>query len=278
MRRMNSPMSERTELDPSRLKQLQDRMRLATDMAETVEWLRGQGFTDRAILAGFEAVRPRGDSLKQGVETPPLMKRAPPNLHKVDTDKLDLYLLEDFLSPGECAKLVSLCAHHLRPSTLAYVVRDDAFRTSTTADLCHLRSPVATGIDDKICRTLGIRASYSEGIQAQRYDVGQQFKSHCDYFEPNTQVYQRFAGVRGNRTWTFMVYLNEGMEGGGTRFTDIDYEVRPKLGRAVIWNNLKLDGTPNTFTHHSGEPITKGHKVIITKWFRVYGDGPLFHE
>jgi prolyl 4-hydroxylase len=278
MVRMNSPMPQRHELEPSRLKWLQDRMRIATDMAETVEELRGKGYTDRAILAGFEAMRPRGDATRQGVGQPPLMQRAPAKLRKVDTDKLDLYLLDDFLSPNECAKLVGLCAHHLRPSTLAYVVKDDAFRTSTTADLCHLKSPVATGIDDKICRTLGIRAAYSEGIQAQRYDVGQQFKAHCDYFEPNTQVYQRFAGVRGNRTWTFMVYLNEGMEGGATRFRAIDYAVQPKLGMAVIWNNLKADGTPNENTMHAGEPVTKGHKVIITKWFRVFGDGPLFHE
>lgn len=278
MVRMNSPMPERHELEPSRLKWLQDRMRIATDMAETVEELRGKGYTDRAILAGFEAMRPRGDAIQQGVAQPPLMKRAPAKLRKVDSDKLDLYLLDDFLSPNECTRLVGLCAHHLRPSTLAYVVKDDSFRTSTTADLCHLKSPVATSIDDKICRTLGIRASYSEGIQAQRYEVGQQFKAHCDYFEPNTQVYQRYAGVRGNRTWTFMVYLNDGMEGGATRFRAIDYAVQPKLGMAVIWNNLKADGTPNENTMHAGEPVTQGHKVIITKWFRVFGDGPLFHE
>ena len=278
MGRMNSPLPERHELEPSRLKWLQDRMRIATDMAETVEALRGMGYTDLAILTGFEAMRPRGDANQQGVANPPLLRRAPPNLRKVDTDKLELYLLDDFLSPKECARLVALCAHHLRPSTLAYVVKDDAFRTSTTADLCHLKSPVATSIDDKICRTLGIRASYSEGIQAQRYDVGQQFKAHCDYFEPGTPVYQRYAGVRGNRTWTFMVYLNDGMEGGATRFTAIDYAVQPKLGMAVLWNNQKPDGTPNENTQHAGEPVTRGHKVIITKWFRVFGDGPLFLE
>ena len=72
-----------------------------------------------------------------------------------------------------------------------------------------MRSPAALELDAKICKTLGIRAEYSEGIQAQRYDVGQQFKAHWDYFQPDTDVYRRLAGVRGNRTWTFMVYLND---------------------------------------------------------------------
>jgi prolyl 4-hydroxylase len=252
-------------------------MRLGTDMSVIVEWLRERGYTDRAILAGFEAVRPRGDAIEQGFLKPPLIQRAPPNLHKVDTDKVDLYLLENFLSEKECAKLTGLAAHHLRPSTLAYVIKDEDFRTSTTADLCHLKSPVAVNIDEKICRTLGIRPEYAEGIQAQRYDVGQQFKAHYDYFEPNTKVYQKFAGVRGNRTWTFMVYLDDAMEGGATRFTAIDLAIRPKTGTAVLWNNLGADGSPNPATRHCGEPVTRGRKTIITKWFRVRGDGPVFH-
>jgi prolyl 4-hydroxylase len=265
-------------LEPRVLKALTDRLRIATDMAETVEWLRGLGYTDDAILDGIETVRPRGNALEQGVMTPPLLKRAPAKLQKVDSDRLQLYTLTDFLSAKECARLVALCSHHLRPSTLAYVTNDSAFRTSTTADLCHLKSPVATSIDEKICRTLGIQPSYSEGIQAQRYDVGQQFKAHWDYFEPDTHAFRKFAGLRGNRTWTFMVYLNEGMEGGATRFTEIDYAVQPKLGMAVLWNNLHADGTPNVATQHAGEPVTRGHKTIITKWFRIFGDGPLFYE
>jgi hypothetical protein len=29
---------------------------------------------------------------------------------------------------------------------------------------------------------------------------------------------------------------------------------------------------------HSGEPVTAGNKIIITKWFRCIGEGPVFHE
>jgi prolyl 4-hydroxylase len=212
------------------------------------------------------------------VMNPPLLRRSPPKLRRIETDKFSAYTLEGFLSPKECARLVALVSHHLSPSQTTYDSPDKEHRTSTTAYLCHLKSPVALGLDDKICRTLGMRAEYSEGSQAQRYDVGQQFKAHWDCFRPDTLVYQRMAGVRGNRTWTFMVYLNEGMEGGATRFTEIDHAVQPRLGMALLWNNLNADGSPNLATKHAGEPVTRGHKVIITKWFRVFGDGPLFHE
>jgi prolyl 4-hydroxylase len=47
---------------------------------------------------------------------------------------------------------------------------------------------------------------------------------------------------------------------------------------ALLWNNLNPDGTPNEYTMNCGEPVIRGHKIIITKWFRVHGDGPVFHE
>jgi prolyl 4-hydroxylase len=264
-------------LDPVLIAWLRDAIRVGSDVAEIMTSLKKQGLSDETILAAFEFVRPTGDALEQGVEKPPLMQRAPAKLRKVDTDRADLYTLDDALSPGDCARMVALIDHHLRPSTLAYPSDDKAFRTSQTADLCYLKSPVAIGTDTKICKTLGIRPEYSEGIQAQRYDVGQQFKPHWDYYEPGTHVYQRFASVRGNRTWTFMVYLNEDLDGGATRFTEIDFVVKPKTGMAVIWNNLNRDGTVNPATKHCGEPVTRGCKIIITKWFRELGDGPLFY-
>jgi prolyl 4-hydroxylase len=265
-------------LDERNLKWLRKRMDLACDMAEPVETLRKSGFSDAAILEAIEKVRPRGNALANGAPLPPLIRRQPPNLHKIDNPHFDAYTLDGFLNAGECAKLIALIGHHLRPSTVGHGYSSDTFRTSQTADLCHLRSPVALAIDAKICKTLGIRAEYSEGISAQRYDVGQQFKAHWDFFRPDTDLYRRGAGLRGNRTWTFMVYLNDGMEGGATRFTKIDHAVAPKAGKALLWNNLNADGSPNEHTMHAGEPVTAGHKIIITKWFRVHGDGPVFHD
>ena len=264
------------ELDAYWTQWLRESMKMGVDLVELLEKLRKQGFTDKAIAAGFDAVRPKNDCTEESF-SPPLLRRNPPGLRRFDDPRVELYVYDGFLSRRECERLVGLIDHHLRPSTVSFDNGDKGFRTSQTSHLSHLRSPVALGIDEKICKTLGIRADYSEGIQAQRYDVGQQFKPHWDYFPPDSDVYRRLAGIRGNRTWTFMVYLNEGMEGGATRFTRIDHAVQPRLGMAVIWNNLKLDGTPNEATMHCGEPVTAGHKLIITKWFRVHGDGPLFH-
>lgn len=46
---------------------------------------------------------------------------------------------------------------------------------------------------------------------------------------------------------------------------------------ALLWNNLHPDGTANPATRHCGEPVIRGTKNIITKWFRLRGDGPVFY-
>ena len=191
----------------------------------------------------------------------------------MDTDKLQLYTLDDFMTDRQCDDVVALIGEQLRPSTVTLASADRYFRTSSTCDLSLIPSEVVAALDERISETLGIRLAYSEGIQAQRYNVGQEFKAHTDFFEPGTDEYQEHAAERGNRTWTFMVYLNEGMEGGGTRFAVIGKTFQPRKGQALIWNNLYLDGTPNYDTLHSGMPVARGHKIIITKWFRERGHG-----
>ena len=105
------------------LKWLREQMLMACDMSQSVETLRKKGYSDPAILDAFEAVRPRGNALADGSRPPPLIRRMPKNLHRVDNPNLELYTLDDFLSPKECARLVALIDHHLQPSTLILCLR-----------------------------------------------------------------------------------------------------------------------------------------------------------
>ncbi len=193
----------------------------------------------------------------------------------IETDLLQLYTLENFLSEQESDELVDLINIRLRPSTVTTEKIDKYFRTSSTCDLSLVNNPLVQEIENKISQALGINLSYSEGIQAQRYDVGQEFKAHTDYFEPRTDEYKKFASVQGNRTWTFMIYLNNTTQGGGTKFVKLGKTFYPKKGMAVVWNNLYPDGTPNPNTLHWGLPVEQGVKVIITKWFREKGSGEM---
>lgn len=198
---------------------------------------------------------------------------------RLNTNRVQLYIVDDFMNAQECADISAIIDKNLRPSTVTIpAAGDNYYRTSSTSDLSLIDSPAVKALDEKIARALGIHLGYSEGIQGQRYEVGQEFKQHTDFFAPNSAEFERFGGTRGQRTWTFMVYLNDVEAGGGTRFVKLDHTFMPKKGRALVWNNLHPDGSVNYDTLHAGLPIEKGHKTIITKWFRARGKGPVFYN
>jgi prolyl 4-hydroxylase len=66
-----------------------------------------------------------------------------------------------------------------------------------------------------------------------------------------------------------MAYLNAVEEGGDTIFTRIGLAVPPQPGVLMVWNNALPDGTPNVDTMHTGSPVVKGAKYVITKWYRT---------
>lgn len=192
------------------------------------------------------------------------------HVHQFNTDKLQLYLIYDFLSRHECEDVIKIAKERMNPSTVANPEEDQDYRTSQTAHVSSNDYSIISCVDTKICNCLGIDHSFGELTQIQHYGIGHQYKKHHDFFFPNVESHQRYLGKQGNRTWTFMVYLNDVSKGGGTSFLAIEHSVLPKMGLAVVWNNRYPDGKLNHDTLHAGLPVENGEKVILTKWFREH--------
>ena len=188
-------------------------------------------------------------------------------VQRVPNKELTLFILRDFLSAQDCAALIERIDAQRRPSTIADANGDGYFRTSETCDLDH-GDPFVAAINARLDAFAGIATAYGEPIQGQRYDVGQEFKAHTDYFEPQGVDFHRYCSVAGNRTWTAMIYLNEPEAGGATRFKAIDKIVQPETGKLLAWNNRRADGSLNPATMHQGMKVRAGVKYVITKWFR----------
>jgi prolyl 4-hydroxylase len=190
-----------------------------------------------------------------------------PGVQRVPSAKLTLFLKRGFIDPCSCAALVALIDANRRPSTIADSNGDVAYRTSETCDLPGT-DPAVLAAEELICELTGIDPRYGEPLQGQRYAVGQEFKPHTDYFEPNGLDFHKFCGAAGNRTWTVMIYLNEPEAGGATRFKAIDKTIQPETGKLVAWNNRRPDRSLNPATIHHGMKVRAGVKYVITKWFR----------
>jgi len=102
-----------------------------------------------------------------------------------------------------------------------------------------------------------------ETMYLLRYEEGQEYKAHHDYFSDKANIERG-----GNRVATVVMYLAEPEKGGETYFPKIDLEVPVKKGDAVLFWDYKPDNTPDDKTLHSSKPVVKGTKWALTKWIR----------
>ena len=188
-------------------------------------------------------------------------------IQRVPSDRIELFQLREFIDGDLRTELIRLIEQDRRPSTLADAGEDRYFRTSETCDL-DAGEPCVRALEDNLAALNGIDPAYGEPLQGQRYDVGQEFKPHCDYFNRGGTDWDKYCSVAGQRTWTFMIYLNDVEAGGATRFRVIGKTFQPEAGKLLCWNNRRPDGTENPATLHHGMKVRKGRKYVITKWYR----------
>jgi prolyl 4-hydroxylase len=195
---------------------------------------------------------------------------------RVKSNKAEIYTIDNFLTSEECKYIIEyIDTHNTRSHVSGGKYKNKSgvskARTSSTSNLRKRKFPYIEKIDKKMSRSINVPLELGEATQGQKYEVGQEFKDHTDYFSGASL---RGHGDRwGNRGWTFMIYLNGDCEGGETEFKKLGLSFKPKTGTAVIWRNLKKDGKPNPFTIHAGRPVKSGTKYIITKWFREFPTG-----
>ena len=184
--------------------------------------------------------------------------------HIYGNEETPIYEIDNFLSDEDCEQIISdtIKENNLVESPLTR--SDPGFRTSKTEFLKN-NNKLHNYIENIILQKTQIKENISENGQIQYYKVGNEFKAHWDFFDPD--VDSQFL-INGQRTWTCMIYLNDVLDGGETFFTYLNQKITPKKGTAVIWCNLYSDGTLNRNTKHQGMPVKNGEKWIITKWFR----------
>ena len=200
-------------------------------------------------------------------ESPGEVLQSHPGVQRVPSPRIDMFVAREFISGELCERLIAKIEAEHRPSTVADYNGDDVFRTSSTCDLSR-DDPEVAALAARIAEYSGIDPAHAEPLQGQRYEVGQEFKAHTDYFEPRGPEFEKYCAVAGQRTWTFMVYLNSVEAGGATRFKVIDKIIQPEAGKLVCWNNQRPDGTPNPATLHHAMKVRKGFKYVITQWYR----------
>lgn len=190
------------------------------------------------------------------------------NVYQVPNEIIELYAIGDFVRPNECDHIVKMIDDIAYPSELLEDVKTVGFRTSFSANLDH-DDPIVKGVSRRIDDVLGLAPETGEPLQGQRYQVGQEFKPHNDWFYTTEKYWADEKRRGGQRIFTAMAYLNDVEEGGATEFVNAGLSVAPKRGALIMWSSSDKNGAPNEGTLHAGTPVIAGTKYIVTKWYRV---------
>lgn len=164
----------------------------------------------------------------------------------------EIFTVSDFLTRDECERYIQLAESRgftdapINTALGTEIRRDVRNNTRVMIDdpklAAHLWSRAAEYVPAKLADSAPV--GVNERLRFYRYEDGQQFNWHYDgYFE-------RLNGERSRLT--FMVYLNDGFEGGHTSFQE--HSIAPRAGAALFFVHEIL---------HKGQPVFKGRKYVL---------------
>ena len=180
-------------------------------------------------------------------------------------------VIDRLFSADECRLLIASARPHLHDSQTADPLTGVPYtlpvRTSSEASFDPLIESSALRLAQlRMTAAAGIDLPHAEQLTVLRYLPGQQYRPHRDYLPPGTLRMDRPHA--GNRIRTVCVYLNAVQAGGATEFPVPGLSIDPLPGRAVIFDNLTHDGSPDTDSLHAGAPVDAGEKWLATLWIR----------
>lgn len=201
------------------------------------------------------------------------------------------FVYKGFLTDLECDHLISISKSELKRSAVADNLSGASklseVRTSSGMFISKNKDAIVSGIEDKISSWTFLPKENGEHIQVLRYEHGQKYDPHYDYFADKVNIARG-----GHRVATVLMYLTNVTKGGETVFpnaelqesphhklseTDEDLSecgkkgvaVKPRRGDALLFFSLHPNAIPDTLSLHAGCPVIEGEKWSATKWIHV---------
>ncbi len=179
-----------------------------------------------------------------------------------------IVVFENFMSPSECEFLIRMSKPNLKRSSV--MTKDgtgteiNEVRTSESCAFPRSDNAFIATLDARAAELCNWPVERGEAYQVLRYQEGEQYKPHYDFFMPRPDAHP--PGPGGQRVGTLIIYLKTPEQGGSTVFPEIGMEIKPSAGSAIFFSYPNLFYARNTL--HAGLPVIAGEKWIATKWFR----------
>lgn len=188
-------------------------------------------------------------------------------LGQIEVERLssrpDVSMIRGLFTSRECRFLAGVAAPAFAPSvvvdpTTGALVPNPVRTSDAAAFPLVAESPAIQALNRRLAKASGTDVRQGEPLQVLRYRAGQEYRPHFD----------TLPSADNQRIITVLVWLNETYEGGETRFEANGLEVRGEVGDALMFRNADESGVADPRSRHSGLPVTKGEKLIASRWIR----------
>lgn len=184
-------------------------------------------------------------------------------------DSPRVWVTEDFARPDLCEWLVTRAAERFKPA----LMRDGrgeshALATRTCTDFVF---DIVDGgvvmllLRIKISNCASLPTPFMEPPQIFHYAIGEEIKAHYDFVYDGQRPYGRDGAYTGDRLATFLLYLNDGYEGGELEFPHGRRRWKGKAGDGILFASYR-DGKPDRASLHAATPVRRGEKFILSQW------------
>lgn len=186
--------------------------------------------------------------------------------------------IDGFCSPSVCDWIVERSRSSLGPAMIWDSENGkgkvDESRNNSAAELRLNDMDVVLAVERaRIAAATRLPEAFFEAPQVMRYTVGQQFKVHHDYLDPEQPSHAMDMRQRGQRIATFLIYLNDDFAGGETDFPEAGISFRGRKGDALFFANVSRSNHPDRRSMHAGRPVSSGEKWIFSQWIRDRAPG-----
>jgi prolyl 4-hydroxylase len=169
-----------------------------------------------------------------------------------------------FFVAEECDHLRRLTEPRFKPALIFHETQQrfvaDPLRTSEAASFPFVsEGPAVHALNRRMAAASGTDVRQGETLQVLRYAPGQEYRPHLD----------AIPALANQRALTFLVYLNDGYQGGETDFPELGLRIRGEAGMGLLFANALADGRPDPRMRHAGLPVRHGSKLVASRWIRA---------
>jgi prolyl 4-hydroxylase len=238
---------------------------------------RGWGDAEEQLVVLASVLRPDASKANSRAileSADPRQLLAPPAAGTLIHNDPRIGVFPNFLNEQICARLIARSRNKLERARVydAFTHKDfvDESRTNSSAMFTLMDTDIVQVlVQARMALAVGLPVSHMEAPTVLHYAVGETIGNHYDFVDPAHAAYDDEIRKFGNRSITFLVYLNVGdYTSGETVFPHLGLSHSGRFGEGLFFVNTHGDGRPNLRTLHNGRPPTSGEKWIVSQFIR----------